>query len=206
MRDPGFQKKASLAKPNNRESKFSILKIVRIQIKGEAQMKNLNRLSILSLTTLLILPLAGNSSAFSSQASMKQKISKANKKAAGTVRNHYQWRKPVHKAPDNAGVVVRKPDLIVAGVSNNICLGGGSVTIKNIGNKTSKPSHTQFNASSTTYKSIPSLQPNQSVTITGITHPSPKFNDLSMWILADYPKQNNESNETNNKRKVHCIY
>ena len=61
------------------------------------------------------------------------------------------------------------------------------------------------------YKKVPSIRPNGTVTVTGFPRPSPKFKDVSLFIVVDWRKDrmgnlNNESNERNNYKYVHCVY
>lgn len=165
-------------------------------------MKNIGRLSILAISTLLILPLVGNSSAFS----LKEKISQGTKSTSGATRNHYNWQKPLRQAPDNAGVFVGKPDLKIVSVSRNICLEGGSVTIKNVGTETSKATYTQVNATKFRGFYTRPLKPNETTMLNALPHPNPTFQEITVHIFVDSALKNNESNESNNTKDIACIY
>lgn len=124
---------------------------------------------------------------------------------------------PLIPLPDTSGVVEVKIDLTITGFSRNFCSGNGSVTVKNIGTQTTKPTYINLKVygSSRTpaiaYKKVPSLKPNQTVTVTGFPHPSPKFKDKKFLIAVDWFKDkkinlNKESNERNNAEVIRCIY
>ncbi|GJL77278.1 MAG: hypothetical protein NPINA01_02670 [Nitrospinaceae bacterium] len=169
-------------------------------------MKKLNQtIAIAAVTAAISLMSAGDNEAFSSKWGTKG----SNQKYSGS--STWKFTPPLSQPipPGNDTMVQTWVDLKVVG-NPTLCftdrVNGGKVTIKNVGNMTSKPSTTKIAfPGKPRLVPTPALKPGESITLTGLYRPSGVGDGSRGKIRVDFYNTNNESNERNNEKVFTCI-